>query len=340
MDQLLRQANQQMTPLRRYVSAIKSPVLDSVHKFKSINYRDIELSREEEANMEAQRHLFFTKFGDRSIASLDKIIGKGHSRAWWPSFTPQSFVDSFGDMELFRYCHEKMCHATADSHWHCLIVRRGSLIRRVGQEQWVFALGTLGDTCLLTWPAVRARLGRLSEVWGVDDCQSRRDIGKMVILDIQEIECLPLRWHSPLSLFVKGGREALCGRSGILGVASGPHERYLSIAAREAFWDMELHMLQRIAKSLSINIEQFGMFETLKALVMFVLKLSEESPELQMILSKRTFNDAKALSDLVSEDVIASVFDESEDKKAIEKDEACKRPHPERHRIARHRRPL
>ena len=69
-----------MSPLRRYISAIRSPVMTETHKFKSIAFRDIEPTAQEMKNLRNPEQMFEPKFADRSITELQDMLARTSER--------------------------------------------------------------------------------------------------------------------------------------------------------------------------------------------------------------------------------------------------------------------
>lgn len=138
-------------------------------------------------------------------------------------------------------------------------------------------LGNLGDTCVLTWRANVGSMGRLQHVFALGEIEHRKDIGLMVILDFGEIECQPMKWHSLLSLYMASGKDDSTVRVAILGLATGPPAKLMAVVAAEAFWDMDIHMLQRAAKIFNLSVGDLSIFNTLQELVNRILILPERS---------------------------------------------------------------
>lgn len=256
MEQLLGQSNNQMTPLRRFVNAIKSPVMDQVHQFPSIRHREVRPTKKELSTLGKAHTLFVPKFSDRSLPELDWIKGKAGSRPWWPTFSPQSHTDSMCDMYLFLTCASAGQYHKVGDAWQCQFFQRGLLVKHQSSEQWAFSLGTFGDSCLLTWPADVGRMAGFDEVWLPSSACELGDLKCHVVFDIREWQCKPLEWLSPVAAFIQGGRQEGAGaRMGIAGIPSGAPKSLLQVAAEAAYWSWDMAMLKKVAKVAACGVD-------------------------------------------------------------------------------------
>jgi len=321
MDEMLAQSNKQVAPMRRFLSAIRSPVLCQTHNFRQVEYRSVDLTPPDERALRSSKAFFHPRFSARSIPELEDIVGKAGSATQWPSFTAQSYTAALGDVALLEHCFASNCHAQASDAWQIVFFQRGLLCKRKTETKWVWSLGPWSDSCFLSWPAARALVPGVSEAWMVSEEVQLEDLRLHVVLDVGEWEVLPVQWSAPLSTWVRSGfRDSSVQDMAALAPPSSTPQEVVKHAASNCFWDFELPTLRQVASLLQVEVGSSSLFDALRALVSKALNLRDNDAQLQQVLAIRATAPSHSLSDLLSEEVMEEIFDAG-DKKVLEKEQ-------------------
>ena len=172
------------------------------------------------------------------------------------------------------------------------------LKRMHGDEQWLLSLGDVAGEVALAWPTIAtAKEGATS--FAVDFQKAPL---RLCIVDPHEWQGVRVRWISPVEQLLRGWCtcEDLCARPELLLVAETPAEPLLLLAAKNAFWDLPMHMVAWIASQLEVNLD-VAETEAEKVLVLVKHLLpGVAEPELFEMLSRRSEVRDDQLADLLA----------------------------------------
>lgn len=330
-DERSGQLNQEVSHRRRFATAIRSDVLEQVHRFEQVPYLDIVLDRDEEKVFKNTDAIFVPMDKKKSLPELRQIVSLSSTPSY-PTFSPQSIAKVYGDMEAIVHCSRTKRWLLAEHSWHAVLLPRGVLVKGPGHESWVWSLGSLEERSVLTWPAQRHEVSPEHAYYTMDGECGIDDIGFSLCFNIREWAVQPTRWSSPL-VHVISTRKPNLLRGGVVAVPVGEARSALEHAALECFYDLEMGLLNRISeKFLDLKLGNATMFDMLSAMVKVVLKLDDESELLAEILAKRCIAQASSLRDLLADDGVEGVLDEKgpkqlEDEAKSTKARRCERDH-------------
>ena len=308
-DEISGQMHGQVTPKRRYLAAIRSKVLSTIHKYKEVSYRRIHVSRSEKRLFGRSKQLFLPRFARRSLPCLRGIISTSPTPPY-PTFSAQTAVGGFADMDLMTHCANERHWSRIEDHWQCILLPRGLLIRHMSNKDWEWSLGDLEERVVLTWPAAVIEHEALPKMFALSSTCKIEDVKFRACFDIKQWRVMPVEWCSPCGSFVRT-RIAEALEQGITGMPAKKEVSALDHAARQAFYNLGYNDLKKVADLLKIPSDKPTLFDLLRMLVMHILKLQEHDDDLNEIMSLRSCKDISTLSDLLSVEVIDEVFDES-----------------------------
>jgi hypothetical protein len=132
------------------------------------------------------------------------------------------------------------------------------------------------------------------------------DLIVLPIFNINDWECIPVRWRSPLSLHAQTGDQEFSGR--ICAEQIGPAEDILVVSARHAFWNITKPILFQLQTHRGLGMRSSSLLIMIvEALVRDILKLDNDEDSNEIVLEilalrlnkhepvKEAFKDEKAL---------------------------------------------
>jgi hypothetical protein len=236
----------------------------------------------------------------------------------WHSPSPQMEVQQVLDLQLCLLHEEKLTARWGECKllWMCLLLRGPLLVRSRSEDgplnAWYFCLGELAGRGAVAWPALEVSTG-LYKGYMVKASASMEDVQWIFTHDIKELEVMSYEWRCPAYAHHAGLQ---CPGAVAVPVHAGP---VLEVAARHAFWNLQVTALRQIGALDSINVDLKGkqLFEVLHCLVR---KILPDLPELDVLAILRQRVDKKELfEDLVEDDDVEEFLAETpEDKKDLQ----------------------
>ena len=196
------------------------------------------------------------------------------------------------------------------------------LIRERGQDSWYFALGPVGDSAILVWPALKRTASQNSSlVTYFKPVIPQLEPCFLAITSLGDWEACTYQFRSPAWQSAHMWDEPFAGHAAVQFDAP---EALLRIAALNAFWALNLTFLQALARHLGVVVPSGGRaFDVCFALVRFSLpELSEQ--EVLEILAKRAVALKQRSEDASGSEVLqteeAGQFLSKDDHKELQKE--------------------
>ena len=276
-------------PERSMAVVVCKEVLSTKHKYQEVD-RAVPLCKK---GVEVPRCFFHVDTSSPSMP-FKEIIGARPSVAYFSPSAERSTMP-IADLALYEYGLKNGYDALA----YCWLggltkVDHHLMIREAGPPalQWHFALGPVGDSSVLLWPATQKfkQFGDTSLVY-FEPVVLKEPV-MQALCCLQEWEACLVEHRSPAWAVATHPDVKLPKR--ILAIQKGPVDTLLKIAARSAFWSLDLAFLQGLATHLdcAIAARAVDTFAAVTSLVSFVLPdLSEQ--EICNICCQRTVSLAR-----------------------------------------------
>lgn len=202
------------------------------------------------------------------------------SKPPWYTTGPEGIAKAYADLALIRECSRMASPVALDFAWlsrlcaatHRVVMRPASC---AGDDGWVFALHSWGDSAALVWPAKVERVaGRQQMVWAEPDL-AYDDVMLVAVVDLEACAASTVTWRSPAWQFTH--IPALAQRpAAIRGFFDGKVGKLHEVAARNAFWRLDSGFLHALASYLGIVIPPgSSMLQLILGLMQSILNITE-----------------------------------------------------------------
>lgn len=216
-----------MTIDRRWSTLVDHKILSREHRYDEIEWMSASVPRGVAAS--GLNGLYGEKRKDASM-DFKSIVGYGRTDYHNPS--TETELRSTADIQLALHCFEKQDWAKSQTSWLALLARVPRLCVKGPSpgDRWHFALGDLGGSVALAWPALRMVGSDGSECFAPAGSIPSEDLQLLVISDLAGWSGVKYKWCSP-------ARMHNLGFSGQLVAAQvvGQQESLASCCARAAF---------------------------------------------------------------------------------------------------------
>lgn len=233
-------------PHRAMAVLLSKEVLSRKHRFKELT-RSIPIVAR---GAKLPPKLFQASRTGHSLPFKD-IVSSRPTPAWW-SPNAERCQAPIADLALYehglQYGFPTLATAwlgTFLRHEHQIMARRAMPV----DSPWHFVLGPVGDSAVLLWPAQQVTVGAAGAPSG--EVTYWQPVIPLETPCLAVVSCLsswlaaPFEWRSPAWASCHHGMLDLPVH--LLPVQNGAEDSLLRIAARRAFWDLDLAVLQRVS---------------------------------------------------------------------------------------------
>ena len=198
----------------------------------------------------------------------------GYGPPSWVAPCPASLAMIAAETECLAYGHKHGCMHTLGQSWQTCFAIAGTVMKRKGgQQQTYVCLGNCGAMMML-WPATSVRV-KATHVWEI----ANPDLNPLVLeplLDFDDWMAVPAEVHSPLWMWLHNGKKHLVQPpSGCL-TQTGQPIPLLQWGAKQAFWDVSLPSLKRLARDRLMGVQlEDDLVSCLHVIIKHILSCSD-----------------------------------------------------------------
>ena len=299
-------ASRVLSLIKTWVTPIQRRVLNSVHKYDEMSYKECPISRAAQLPSKVPSTYFQVR-ANKPVVNLHGISSKGN--ATWKTCTALSGAKDFAHMALFAHCRSTGVWELAESCWFSCLLPAGTLCRRKCTQQWFMSLGDVEHAAVLLWGV------EIGTYDGDDFFRPRGFDSRIpasyywdVVLNTGADfgwEVLPVSWCGP-AYFAAHRKRAMmsaladAGEPGKQPAGHGPPFKGvmarkvgepvgpLQAAAKEAFYNINFETFKKLAKVLRIATPD-GVGTIFKVLVALITEYLPTITEVELlkILDKR-----------------------------------------------------
>jgi hypothetical protein len=295
--------NKAMTTPHIWVAPIRSKVLSQMHRYTEVDGACVQLGASDPSWLPSA--MFHPRKRQASLNMAGIVSTKLGTD--WPSFSPQSAVQVYADMAVFREARDQDSWQDLDMAWLCLLLRPGCLYKKAGSATWYFSLGTVWGSSALGWPAAEAGHGMLFPKMGI----KLDELSWMTVLDPEVWVCRPVEWLSPAHAQHSMGARVKGLPVGVKAKPTGSEEPLLVTAARNAFYEIPLPGIKRILSLVPHGDCGRSLFDHVQCLVRALLPQASEADILH-IMMKRIKAPPPTEAALFTDDILEDCFDQAD----------------------------
>jgi hypothetical protein len=206
-------------------------------------------------------------------SSMDAKDLPGFGPPSWVAPCPATLAHIAAEVECLSYGHRHGCMQNLGVSWQTCFARPGTVMRKKGRQETYVCLGDCA-TMMILWPAVSVKM-KATNVWELAN-PGLHSLVLEPLLEFDDWVALPVEVHSPVWMWLHNGKRHLVQHpSGCLVQKGGPIP-LLHWAAKQAFWDVPLPSLKRLAKEmlLGVNLED-DLVSCLHVMIKHILKCSD-----------------------------------------------------------------
>ena len=237
----------------------------------------------------------------------------------WPTFSPQSQQALWAMRALLRHCHQNNAWEVASKTWLWSLAPLGTVLQRARSKAFYMSLGHVGFCALLAWPIVPTKIAPRALFFSLATADDQpKNLTWLHISDASEYVVYPCDVVGPLHLYVKRGCKLTPGVA-VGWLQTADSMSLLRNAALNAFWDLPLPVVQRVATEVDVGACGPTLVEVLRALLVRVLGAMPPA-ELERLLSKRgIYKEEDVLAIGLDNDMFEGALGESDGVDAKEK---------------------
>lgn len=257
-------------PQRAVGALLERRVLSRVHRYSEVQPDSSAVLR----GAAAPPDFFVAKAKEQSVP-FSETVGTSSKATWWSPSAERCGTPS-ADLELLRYAQDGDKWRQIQYAWLGAICRwqHNIIFRRRGEERWYFALGPVGESCVLGWPTkeVQVQQGGIGSSF-FEPIVSEKRPSLFAVCELSPWEGCAFEWHSPA--WTARESPAAQQRARVLAVRSSPTMSLARLAATSAYWNLPLSFLQALAAYKGLDVEDGS-----DAFAVLMLLLQDECSDL------------------------------------------------------------
>ena len=264
-----KQVNRRSRVMRQWKKLLERGVLNKVHHYHEYMPRAPKFKSRFLPNEAFQPH------NSKCSIDLEGLASTTPSPDWYAPVAARMHVEH-ADLEFIDILCAENKIDMAEHIWHnSLLELNGLLLRKKSQPPgpYFLAVGSWGDTASPVWPMERHTSIR-GEVYYVPATEAPKRLTFVALLNLAEWEGLACSWKGPR--WQRSVFKALVGGVVAIPAAASEPRPLLELAALQAFAEMPLATIKHFGTSRGIESPMDSLSTTLMAVVMDILKCSEE----------------------------------------------------------------